>query len=57
MRRALEILVNFTRANGHPHPYLQVVTDNCRGLRVKIGDSPEQAQEKISKILEPIRKK
>ena len=57
MRRAFGILVDFTRTTGHPHPYLEGVTQNYRGLLVQMGDSPAQAQEKIDKLLEPLRSK
>ena len=56
MRRALEIFVAFTVKTGHPHPHLEAVTKNYRRLLIKMGDTEEQAEKKIAKILAPIPK-
>jgi hypothetical protein len=42
MNHALEISVNFTRTNGHPHPELQAILDNYANLLTQMGRSGEQ---------------
>ncbi len=42
MRRALEIYLNFTRATGHPHPYLNTAIHNYDGLLMAMGQSEDQ---------------
>lgn len=55
MRRMLEIIVNFTRTSGHPHPHLEAGIGNYRRLLMKMGGSQAQAEEKIEKLLSPLR--
>lgn len=55
MRRHLEIFVNFTRATGHPHPYLKAAANNYKRLLTEMGDTPEQAQTKVDQILGDVR--
>jgi hypothetical protein len=55
MRRVVDIFVNFPRATGHRHPLLDLTTNNNRGLLLKMGDSPAQAQEKIDRLPRPIK--
>jgi hypothetical protein len=42
MRRHLEILLNFARPTGHPHPHLQDAIDGYAGLLGAMGRSREQ---------------
>jgi len=42
MRRALTILVQFTRATGHPHPNWQAFVNNYRRLLEAMGRSHDQ---------------
>ena len=53
MRRMVGIFVDFTVKSGHPHPNLEAATDNYRELLLKMGDTEEQAREKVRKILTP----
>lgn len=53
--RVVEILVNFTRATGHPHPHLNVSLNNYGGLLMRMGDSEAKAREKIDNLLRPLR--
>lgn len=54
-RRNLEILVSFTRATGHLHPHLNGSIKNYGQLLMDMSDSEAQAQEKIDKLLRPLR--
>lgn len=45
MRRHVEIFLKFTRASGHPHPYLQAAIRNYALLLSKMGlQEPEVRQ-------------
>lgn len=46
-----------TVQNGHRPRWLDTAVQNYRTLRIKMGDTEQQAQKKIDKILEPIREK
>jgi hypothetical protein len=50
MRRALEIILNFTRATGHSHPHLQIVADNYAALLEAMGRSRKQILATLSKL-------
>ena len=55
MRRMLGILVDLTRATGRAHPYLQTGTKQYGCLLKDMGEPQANADEQITKILEPIR--
>jgi tetratricopeptide (TPR) repeat protein len=42
MRRMVEIFLKFTRATGHPHPHLKIVTNNYARLLQRMGRSEGQ---------------
>ena len=47
MRRALEILLTFTRDTRHQHPHLMSGINNYGGLLVAMGNTQAEAAEKI----------
>jgi nephrocystin-3 len=49
-RRQLEILLNFTRTTGHPHPHLDVAIDNYSALLETMGWSKEKITTQLQKI-------
>ncbi len=57
LRRALGILVDFIVQTGHRHPHLDDAIKNYRSLLTKMGDPEAVIEEKLGKLLEPIRKK
>jgi hypothetical protein len=57
MRRVVEIFVAFTAATGHPHPRLQTAADNYAGLCTAMGETQEQARDKVSALLAPVQDK
>ena len=50
MCRVVEILLNFTRATGHQHPYLQTTLNNYITLLQTLGQSREQIAETIEAL-------
>ena len=56
MRRMVEIFVSFTAATKHQHPYLKPALKNYKTLCQQMGDTREQAEEKIEKLTAPITK-
>ena len=50
MRRMVEILVNFTRATGHPHPHLQAAFRNYSQILDAMGHSVEQIMATLREI-------
>ncbi len=50
----VSVRCGFTQATGHPHPQLQRVVENYGALLMKMGDTQEQAGEKLNKLIEPI---
>lgn len=57
LRRTVEILVACTTATGHLHPRLQAAAESYGLVLTEMGDTREQAREKVLKILEPIEGK
>ncbi len=53
MRRMVEIFLNFTRDTGHQHPHLTTVLANYVGLLIEMGNTQEQALEKVRAIMKP----
>ncbi len=51
MRRGIEILVKFSAATGHQHPYLQTVLDNYFSILTEMGYEESNAIEKIKSLL------
>jgi len=47
MRRMVEIFVHFSRNTGHKHPHLMDALNNYGTVRIAMGDTREQAVEKI----------
>ena len=43
MRRALAILLNFTRSTGHRHPNLETIANNYCALLIDMGKTREEA--------------
>jgi hypothetical protein len=52
MKRALEILLEFSRKTGHPHPHLQAVIRNYAGLLAEMGYKKEEIDGQLKKIFE-----
>jgi len=50
MRRALLILVGFTRRIGREHPRLDVVLSNYRGLLEALGRTPDQIRQRLREL-------
>jgi hypothetical protein len=46
-RRNLEILIEFSRQTGHPHPYLMNAATNYAKLLMEMGLTKEQADAKV----------
>lgn len=57
MRQAVEIYAGVILKTRSKPVYLETLPDNYRDLRMKMGDTKAEAQEKIDKLLKPIRKK
>jgi tetratricopeptide (TPR) repeat protein len=57
MWRGVKIFVAFTAATGHPHSRLTDAAKNYTKLLMAIGDPEEQAHEKVSALLAPVRDK
>jgi tetratricopeptide (TPR) repeat protein len=57
MRRVVEIRVASTAATGHPHPRLMTAANNYTALLKAMGETQEQAREKVDAILAPVRDK
>jgi tetratricopeptide (TPR) repeat protein len=49
-RRMVEMLLQFTRATGHPHPHLQDAVDNYAGLLHAMGRSPAEIRDTLVKL-------
>ena len=49
-RRALSILINFTRSTGHQHPLLQAIVDDYAGLLQQMGYDREQIMTKLREL-------
>ena len=52
-RRQLDIILQFTRATGHPHPNLQVAASNYAGLLIQMGRSREEALAQLNAVTAP----
>ncbi len=50
MRRALLILVEFTRRIGREHPHLDVILGNYRGLLEALGKTPDQIRQCLREL-------
>lgn len=50
MRRMVEIFLQFTAANGHPHPYLQNAVVNYAGLLGTMGRSDEEIRGTLAEM-------
>lgn len=53
MRRMVEIFLKFDCDTGHEHPHLMVAIKNYGSLLKKMGDTQEQAVEKIRAVMAP----
>jgi len=53
MRRMVEILLRFTVATGHEHPYLQTVIGNYAGLLQQMGRSQQETQAQLNVVGRP----
>jgi tetratricopeptide (TPR) repeat protein len=50
MRRVVQIFLNFTRATGHQHPYLQPVINNYASLLEEMGRSRDQIRATLREL-------
>ena len=50
MERHLTILIQFTRATGHPHPHLQDAIKNYAGLLLEMGYKKEEIDERLKRL-------
>ena len=50
MRRVVEILLQFTRETGHPHPHLYPAINNYAGLLQAMGRSAQDIREELEKL-------
>jgi hypothetical protein len=54
MRRALLILIEFTRLTGHKHPHLDTARANYRGLLEALGQAPAQIDQRLRELDESV---
>ena len=54
MRRALLILIEFTRRSGHKHPHLHVVRGSYHGLLEALGETPDQIKQRLRELDESL---
>jgi tetratricopeptide (TPR) repeat protein len=52
-QRQLQILLNFSRATGHEHPFLSTSIDNHKGLLEAMGLTPGQVHARLDEIGRP----
>ncbi|HEY5504960.1 MAG TPA: tetratricopeptide repeat protein, partial [Sedimentisphaerales bacterium] len=50
MKRVVEILIEFTRRTGHPHPHLKDAIENYAGLLMKMGYSKEEVTDRLKRL-------
>ena len=53
MRRMVEIFLRFTHDTGQHHPHLMTAINNYVGLLMAMGDTREQAMEKVRAVVAP----
>ena len=54
MRRAVEILLLFSRRTGYEHPHLNTVFENYRILLTEMGHDEEEAKAMIQSLVESV---
>jgi hypothetical protein len=54
MRRALLILIEFTRRSGHTHPHLDVARGSYRGLLEMLGETPDRIKQRLRNLDESL---
>jgi hypothetical protein len=54
MRRALLILIEFTRRSGHKHPHLDVARGSYHGLLEALGETPDQIKQRLRELDESL---
>jgi hypothetical protein len=50
IRRALVILIEFTRGTRHKHPHLDMSRGNYRGLLEALGETPDQIEQRLREL-------
>ena len=50
MKRVVEILLQFTRRTGHPHPHLEDAMNNYGGLLMQMGHSEDQVAVRLKRL-------
>ena len=57
MERALVIFLQFIRRSGHPHPHLEDVINNYRGLFTQMGHSRDEVNDRLKQLAPEIFEK
>ena len=50
MKRVVEILLQFTRRTGHPHPHLKAAIENYSALLTQMGHSDEEVNDRLKRL-------
>jgi len=50
MKRVIEILLQFTRRTGHPHPHLEDAINNYTDLLTKMGYSKDEVTDRLNRL-------